>query len=254
MKNIRFEKKENIGTITLDRPQKLNALSPELFEELASILTSDLTGLRGLILTGAGGQAFAAGADIAKMQTMSPLEGRFFAARAQEITEMMEALPIPIIAAVDGFALGGGCELAMACDFIFATQHSTFGQPEVQLGLIPGFGGCVRLMHFVGPARARELIYSGRKLPAKEAFQLGLVNSIFESREELLTAARATLKEIAEKSAPSVAIAKQTINRQHGHSISEGLQIELEAFSQVFGMTDRQEGISAFLQKRKPRY
>ncbi|MFC6236014.1 enoyl-CoA hydratase/isomerase family protein, partial [Leucobacter soli] len=183
-----LEVSEEILTVTISRPEVLNALSPVVIAELRRVFgplrselgRADETGrpdwsIRGVILTGAGEKSFVAGADISVMRGMSPAEADAYTAEAQELTSWLETLPVPVVAAVNGFALGGGCEIAMSCDYIFAAETASFGQPEVGLGLIPGFGGCVRLQQLVGVAAARELIFTGRRIDAAEALRLGLV-------------------------------------------------------------------------------
>lgn len=257
-KSISVEIVDAIALVTIHRPEKLNSLSTEVFRDLQMFLEELRNEIspevRGLILTGAGNKAFAAGADIQQMSTMSPQEGERFAALAQETTVLLESLPIPIIACVDGYALGGGCELAMSCDYIYATDRSLFGQPEVLLGLIPGFGGCVRLMRLVGPARAKEMIFTGQKITADEALQMGLINRVFSTRVEMLAAAQSSLRTIADNSQTAVAICKQVINSQYGQTTNSGLMIERVGFRQAFEFEDKVEGVKAFLEKRPARF
>ncbi|WLQ14827.1 enoyl-CoA hydratase-related protein [Hahella aquimaris] len=242
-----------VTTLTINRPDKLNALSPELFVELKTILLrlqEPGFPVRGVILTGAGEKAFVAGADIAAMQQMSPEEGERFAAQGQEITALLEALPIPVIACVNGYALGGGCELAMACDFIYCTERAQFGQPEVSLGLTPCFGGCVRLSRFVGAGRARELIYTGRRIDAGEALRIGLVNRVFSSIDAMLAAARDILLECKSQSPVAISLCKHAINASYGRTTAEALEVEKIAFRRTFESADKQEGVKAFVEKR----
>lgn len=166
----------------------------------------------------------------------------------------LEAVPVPVVAAVNGFALGGGCELAMACDLIYASANANFGQPEVSLGLVPGFGGSVRLQQRIGIGMARELIYTGRRINAAESHRLGLVNAVFDDRETLLAGAKATIDEIASRSAPAVANCKATINAAAGLSVPDGLDIEAHSFNLAFQTEDMREGTQAFLQKRAPKF
>lgn len=248
---------DGILTITVDRPDALNALSAAVLGELEAVLASIAatpTDRRGVILTGAGDKAFIAGADIRAMSTMTPDEAASFGRLGQGVTTALESLPVPVVACVNGFALGGGCEMAMACDFAYATANARFGQPEVSLGLIPGFGGCVRLIRLVGPGRAKELIYSGRHVSAAEAERIGLVNAVFETKDEMVAAATASLREIAAKSPFAVALAKRTINASHGLSTADALDAEAEAFRETFTSDDMREGTRAFLDKRPPEF
>jgi enoyl-CoA hydratase len=248
-----LDEHDGVLTVTVNRPSARNALSQQTLTELRDLFT-DLTGPRAVLLTGSEGPAFIAGADIREMAAMTPEEGEAFGALGQEVTRLVEQLPVPVIACVDGYALGGGCEMAMACDFIYATRKAVFGQPEVLLGLIPGFGGCVRLFRRVGVAKARELIYSGRRVDAVEAHRLGLVNEVFDSREEMFTAARRVLTDIAANSPAAVSACKAVINTVDGLGVAEGLRAELEAFRQAFTTDDMREGTAAFLAKRTPQF
>lgn len=245
-----------VATVTIDRPAKLNALSAQVFADLLDALDAlvDDPEVRAMLLTGAGERAFVAGADIGAMHAMTPAEGERFAALGQHVTRRLEALPFPVIACVDGHALGGGCELAMSCDFIYATARSGFGQPEVSLGLIPCFGGCVRLVHAVGPARARELIYTGRRVDAAEAQAMGLVNAVYPDRAAMLAAARRTVTQIAARSATAVALCKQAISGGLGAPLAEGLRLERVGFRAAMASPDGQEGVAAFVGKRAPAF
>ena len=248
-----------IATVSLNRPEALNALSPELLLELSETLeeltvAANLGTLRGLVLTGEGGRAFAAGADIRAMSDMDPAEGMRIGALGQRVTEQLEALAVPVIAAVDGAAIGGGCELAMACDVILATASSRFGQPEVKLGLIPGFGGSVRLPRLVGPARARELIYSGRLVDAAEAAEIGLVLEVCENREALLARARELLLSFAGNGPSAVAASKAVMVETVGMSTHDALARELTGFGNCFATEEMLEGTRAFLEKRAPSF
>lgn len=250
-----------IATVTIDRPDALNALSPEVLAELADAieqlevaLLAEPGQIRGVVLTGAGGRAFVAGADIRAMSGMSAEDGRRIGQLGQTISTRLEALPVPVIAAVDGVALGGGCELAMACDVIFATQDSRFGQPEVKLGLIPGFGGSVRLPRYVGLARARELIYTGRIIDAQTAHRYGLVTELFTNREAMLQAAHETLTAIAANGPVAVGATKAVMAETVGLGTHEALGRELDGFAALFDTSEMQEGTSAFLEKRPPQF
>lgn len=253
-------------TVAIDRPSVLNALSPAVIAELREVFGAlrdalgeprDGTGepdwsIRGVILTGSGERAFIAGADISAMREMSPEQSREYTAATQELTAWIETLAVPVVAAVNGFALGGGCELAMACDYLFASENASFGQPEVALGLIPGFGGTVRLTQYVGVAAARELILTGRRIDAAEALRLGLVARVLPDAAALLAAARESLLLAAAQSPVAVGSAKRTIRAVHALSTDDGLAVELETFVARFGTPDMIEGTSAFLEKRRP--
>lgn len=243
-----LERQGTYAKITINRPEKLNALSEAVFQELQEALMR--LNVRGLLIAGAGKKAFAAGADIKEMSQMTPDQGEAFAKLAQETTEFIERLPYPTIACVDGFALGGGCELAMACDFIYATEAAVFGQPEVSLGLIPGFGGCVRLLRYVGPGRAKEIMYTGRRVCASEALSMGLVNAVFPTEAEMFDAAIETIEEISTKYPGVIATCKQVINATLGKTTAESLLAEREGFRKVFESDEKRRGVEAFLTKR----
>ena len=247
LKTLIVEQWDSYAKIAINRPEKLNALSEEVFLELHEVLVN--LDVRGLLLAGAGKKAFAAGADIKEMNQMTPERGEAFAKLAQETTEFIERLPYPAIACVNGYALGGGCELAMACDFIYATEAAVFGQPEVNLGLIPGFGGCVRLLQYIGPGRAKEMIYTGRKVPASEALHMGLVNAVFPTEAMMFDTAIRTLEEIAPKYPGAIAICKRVINATRGKTTAESLSIEREGFREAFESEEKRKGVEAFLTK-----
>jgi enoyl-CoA hydratase len=240
----------HVATLTINRPDKLNALSRELLSELSAAIQSLAAKdeVRAAVITGAG-KAFVAGADIASMKTMTEDEGRAFGALGQGVFTAIEHLRCPVIAAVNGFALGGGCELALACDFIYASSKAKFGQPEVNLGIIPGFGGTQRLPRRVGLAVARELIYTGKMIDAEEALRIGLVNAVFEP-DALLAAATMTAAEIATKGPLAVAAAKRLIRDGADLPLPEANRLEQAAFGEAFGTEDQREGMEAFLQKR----
>ncbi len=247
-----------IGILAIDREKKLNALSTQVFKDFTKffeLFAADAwPGMRGLLLLGHGGRAFAAGADIREMNEMTVDQGEAFAKSAQKMTENFEGLPLPVIAAVDGVAFGGGCELALSCDLIYATAQSQFGQPEVKLGLIPGFGGCVRLASYVGLQRAREMIFTGAPIAAQEALECGLVTKVFATRDEMIAGAKQTLQRMARHSPNAIRLCKSAINAQKGLSIHEGLQRELAAFKLAFAHGEKQEGVRAFLQRRTPAF
>jgi enoyl-CoA hydratase len=243
-----------ITTLTVQRPAALNALNRATLEALRNAV-STLQGraeMAALIVTGAGDKAFVAGADIAEMSQMSQAEGRAFAELGQAAFAALEALPVPVIAAVNGFALGGGCELALACDFIYAGSHAKFGQPEVKLGVIPGFGGTQRLSRRVGLGMARELIYTGRMIGPEEALRIGLVNAVFP-RAELLAKVHETAALIAGVGPSAVRAAKQVIGAAYHLPLTAAVSAEAVAFGQCFG-SEQREGMEAFLTKRTPKF
>ena len=242
-----------VRVLTLNRPQALNALDVALVRELSEavrIAGADAAEgrLRGLILTGAG-KAFVAGADIAAMREMSEDEAREFARQGHNLGDHLAALPIPVIAAVNGFALGGGCEVALACDFIYASEVAKFGQPEVKLGVIPGFGGTQRLLRRVGLARALELCMSGAVIDAVEALRIGLVNKVLPA-DQLLPAAIKTCETIAQMSPEAVAVAKHVLHRGSELPLAAANALEIDAFARLFTTDDQREGMAAFLGKR----
>ncbi|MGB5810039.1 MAG: enoyl-CoA hydratase-related protein [Polyangiales bacterium] len=243
-----------VGLLTINRPDKLNALSEEVLSDLqvgvAALANDD--SLRAAIITGTG-KAFVAGADIAAMQTMTEAEGRAFGELGHGVFDAIGALRFPVIAAVNGFALGGGCELALACDFIYASTKSKFGQPEVNLGIIPGFGGTQRLPRRVGVAMATELIVTGKMIGAEEALRIGLANAVFEP-DGLLEGAHASAAEIATKGPIAVATAKRLIASGVELPLGEGNAQERDAFGESFGTDDQSEGMAAFLAKRAPSF
>ncbi|HUI25070.1 MAG TPA: enoyl-CoA hydratase-related protein [Candidatus Kryptonia bacterium] len=245
-----FERRDAVGVLTVNRPQVLNALNPQTLDEIAEHVASCDREVRCLVITGAGERAFVAGADIAAMAKMSGVEARHFARRGQAVMRRLEELPIPAIAAVNGFALGGGMELAMACDFIFAADSAKFGQPEINLGIIPGFGGTQRLARRVGPGRARQLIYSGELIDAAEALRLGIVNRVVP-RADLLGETLRVAADLATKAPIAIQEAKAAINAGADMALEDGCRYEAEAFAVTFGTDDRREGMEAFLAKRK---
>ncbi len=254
---VRLEISDKIATITIDRPTELNALSSVVLKELEDILTSLRlkfpAEVRGVILTGGGEKAFVAGADIAEINSLNADSGRMFSELGQKIFSMLEKLPMPVIAAVNGFALGGGLELALACDFIYASENAKLGLPEVSLGLIPGFGGTVRLTRILGENRSRELIYTGAPMSAAEAERMGLVNRVFP-QANLISEVRKTMTAILSRGPMAVAAAKKTILKGASETLDTALATEALAFGDLFKTSDTVEGTKAFLEKRKPQF
>jgi enoyl-CoA hydratase len=251
MSVVLVDRQDHVATITINRPDKLNALNEEVLRELAQAI-ADIgkdANIRCAILTGAGEKAFVAGADIGAMAEMTPAQARHFATLGQRILASIEELPFPVIAAVNGFALGGGCEIALACDFIYASEKAKLGQPEVNLGVIPGFGGTQRLARRVGIGRARELCYTGDAVGAEEALRIGLVNVVVPPGE-LLARANDTAKKIASKGPLAIAQCKRALLRGADVPLPVANDLEAQSFAGLFGSADQREGMSAFLAKR----
>ncbi len=250
---LKIEKIDSICILTISAEKSLNALNSRILTELDDFLSNVESDTSGLIITGAGDKAFVAGADISEMCNLDGEGGRKFGQFGSEVFAKIENLPIPVIAAVNGFALGGGCELAMACDIRIASSKAKFGQPEVGLGIIPGFSGTYRLPRLVGLGYAKELIFSGKAIRADEALRIGLVNKVVEP-EVLIDEALALAKQIAEKSASAVALAKLSINSEYNCSIEKAISMESQNFGKCFENNDQKEGMSAFLNKRNPEF
>jgi enoyl-CoA hydratase len=249
------ERAGSVVVLTLNRPDRLNALDAELVGELARAfdeLDRD-TGVRAAVLTGAGDKAFAAGADIEAMSTMTVAQAKAFAELGHAVGAKIETAHFPVVAAVNGFALGGGCELALACDFIYASDKAKLGQPEVNLAVIPGFGGTQRLARRVGIGRARELCYTGDMVGADEALRIGLVNAVVP-HAELGAKARAVAEKIAQKGPLAVAQCKRAMLRGADVPMPVAAELEAQAFATLFGSDDQREGMKAFLEKRKPTF
>jgi enoyl-CoA hydratase len=249
------ERRGAVALLTLNRPDALNALSSALLAEFGAridAVAADRT-VRALVVTGAG-RAFAAGADIAQMRGMTPLEGEAFSRLGHDTFAKLEALPIPTIAAVNGFALGGGCELALACDWTYAAKRARLGQPEVNLGLLPGFGGTSRLTRRVGVAWAKELILTGEPIDAETAQRIGLVNRVFDDIEPLLAGALASGETIAKKGPVAIAAAKRVMQEAQDADVRVAHALEQVAFGASFASEDRAEGMDAFLAKRPAQF
>jgi len=245
--------KAPIATLTVNRPSALNALNKSVLEQIAQVLREVRhdTSVRVLIVTGAGDRAFVAGADIAAMSKMSTVDGLEFSRLGHRVMGTIEDLPIPVIAAVNGFALGGGVELAMACDLIIASERARFGQPEINLGLIPGFGGTQRLPHRIGQAKARELIMTGDMIDARTALDLGLVNYVV-APDQLMAETRKLAEKVASKSSVALRQAKAALRASFTMEEDAGLRFEQESFGIAFASEDRVEGTEAFVGKRQP--
>jgi enoyl-CoA hydratase len=249
--NLLLEKSDGIATVTINRPKALNALNEETIRELSRCFEGlEHDGeVRVVIITGAGEKAFVAGADIAAMAELDAVSARTFALLGQQVLRGIEQLSKPVIAAVNGFALGGGCELALACDIRLASDNARFGQPEVNLGVIPGFAGTQRLARLVGKGRAKELLFTGDMVGAEEAWRIGLVNRVTTSTE-LLPTARALAQKIAGKGALAIALCKDAVNHGLEMELDQGSRYEADLFALCFATADQKEGMAAFLEKR----
>jgi enoyl-CoA hydratase len=250
--HIDYHLTDGIAVITFNRPKALNALNAALLDEFNEALDdieSDAA-VRVLVLTGTGEKAFVAGADINEINRLGPLGAKRFARRGAENISRLTRLPIPVIAAVNGFALGGGTEMALGCDFIYAAQSARFGLPEINLGIIPGFGGTQRLPRLIGPGLARELIYTGRMIDADEALRIGLVNRVCPD-EGLMDAVQETAQVMAAKGRIALRAAKQAVNNGLSVDLASGLAMENDAFALCLASPDAREGTSAFLDKRQ---
>lgn len=251
--NVVFKVEDNIAVITINRPKALNALNEATVKELNScvdLIEAD-SEVRVVVITGAGEKSFVAGADITEMATKTPAEGRAWGRFGQFVFSRIEDLPMPVIAAVNGFALGGGCELACACDFRYAADNAKFGQPEVGLGITPGFGGTQRVARVIGRGMAKELIYTAKLIDANEAYRVGLVNKVVPLAE-LMPAVVKTAKKIANNAKVAVQMSKIAINRGIEVDTKTGVAYEGEVFGLCFATADQKEGMAAFVEKRKP--
>lgn len=252
MSFVRYEEKDQYAILTIDREKALNALNPEVLADIDNAVKAiDLNKIRALIITGAGQKSFVAGADISAMSTFTKAQAEEFGRNGNAVFRRIETLPIPVIAAVNGFALGGGCELAMSCDIRLASDNAKFGQPEVGLGITAGFGGTQRLARIVPVGIAKELLYSAKTIDAAEAHRIGLVNSVC-TQEELLPAAEKLASKIAKQAPIAVRATKKAINEGLQTDMDSAIEIEVREFHACFETADQKNGMTAFIEKRKP--
>ena len=251
MEFITYEQEGQVGIVTINRPKALNALNSQVLEEIeAAFKAIDLDAVRAVILTGAGEKSFVAGADIGEMSTLTKAEGEAFGKKCNDVFRMIETFPIPVIAAVNGFALGGGCEISMSCDIRICSENAVFGQPEVGLGITPGFGGTQRLARLVGPGMAKQMIYTARNIKADEAFRIGLVNAVYP-QEELMAAAKKMAAGIAKNAPIAVRACKKAINDGLEADMDDAIVIEEKLFGSCFETEDQKYGMAFFLDKNK---
>jgi enoyl-CoA hydratase len=250
-----FEKEGRVAVLKFNRPKALNAINLDVLKEVRAVLdqVEANESIKVLVLTGEGDRAFVAGADIAHMSQLTPLEMRYFSRTGQDLLFRLENLSIPVIASVNGFALGGGLEIAMACDFIYASEKAKFGQPEINLGLIPGFGGTQRLPRLIGKSRAKELCMTGDMMGAQEALDVGLINKVFPP-EQLWEETMNTARSLSEKGSISLKALKDCIGRGVDVDLRDGCYMESDAFGLCIVSPDAKEGMSAFLEKRKAEF
>ncbi len=247
---VNCEVKDKIAVITINRPEALNALNSQVLDDLDAAFSGlDLETVRAVVLTGAGEKSFVAGADIGEMSTLSKAEGEAFGKKGNDIFRKIEQFPVPVIAAVNGFALGGGCEISMSCDIRICSENAMFGQPEVGLGITPGFGGTQRLARLIGDGMAKQLIYTARNIKADEAYRIGLVNAVYP-QEELLAAAEKMAGQIAANAPIAVRACKKAINDGRQTNIDDALVIEEKLFGSCFESEDQREGMANFLRKK----
>jgi len=251
MEFVLYEQKGAVGVITISREKALNALNSTVLDELDKTLDAvNLDEVRCLILTGAGEKSFVAGADIGEMSSLTKAEGEAFGKKGNDVFRKLETFPIPVIAAVNGFALGGGCEISMSCDIRICSENAVFGQPEVGLGITPGFGGTQRLARLVGAGMAKQMIYTARNIKADEALRIGLVNAVYPL-EELMPAAEKMAAGIAKNAPIAVRNCKKAINEGLDADMDAAIKIEEKLFGDCFESYDQKEGMAAFLEKRK---
>ena len=251
MEFITYEQEGFVGIVTINRPQALNALNSQVLEELASAFDGvDLETTRAIVLTGAGEKSFVAGADIGEMSTLTKAEGEAFGKKGNDVFRKIETFPIPVIAAVNGLVLGGGCEIAMSCDIRICSDNAVFGQPEVGLGITPGFGGTQRLARLVGAGMAKQMIYTARNIKADEALRIGLVNAVY-TQEELIGAAKKMASGIAANAPIAVRNCKKAINDGLQVDMDKAIVIEEKLFGDCFETEDQKAGMGNFLEKDK---
>ncbi|MCI6675797.1 MAG: enoyl-CoA hydratase-related protein [Clostridiales bacterium] len=251
MEFITYEVEDMVGIITINRPKALNALNSTVLDELDATLDQvDLDAVRVLILTGAGEKSFVAGADIGEMSSLTKEEGEAFGKKGNDVFRKLETFPIPVIAAINGFALGGGCEISMSCDIRICSDNAVFGQPEVGLGITPGFGGTQRLARIVGVGKAKEMIYGARNIKADEAYRIGLVNNVY-TQEELMPAAKKLAATIAKNAPIAVRNCKKAINEGLQVDMDQAIVIEEKLFGDCFETEDQKAGMGNFLEKDK---
>ena len=248
---IKYEEEGMIAVLTINRPKALNALNSKVLDELDKTLDSiDINKIRCLIVTGEGEKSFVAGADIGEMSSLTKEQGKAFGKKGNDVFRKLETFPIPVIAAINGFALGGGCEISMSCDIRICSDNAVFGQPEVGLGITPGFGGTQRLARIVGPGMAKQMIYTGRNIKADEAFRIGLVNAVYP-QSELLNEAKKMAETIARQAPIAVRNAKKAINDGLQVDMDKAIEIEEELFGNCFETADQRAGMGNFLEKDK---
>jgi enoyl-CoA hydratase len=254
-RNILFKIDEGIATITFNRPEVLNALNETSLNEFSHAMDgiAEDEDIRVLILTGSGEKSFIAGADITEFLKFNVLKAKLFSEMGHRLVNKLQDLPIPVIAAVNGFALGGGCEVVLACDFVYASENAMFGLPEINLGIIPGFGGTQRLPRLIGKNRAKEMIFTGKMIPAAEAQAMGLVNTVCP-QDQLMDEVLKVAKTIVSKGKVSLRAAKQAVNAGMDVDLKTGCRIETDAFAICLTSPDAKEGTLAFLEKRKARF
>lgn len=248
---VKFEAEGAIGILTVNRPKALNALNSEVLKELDTCLDSiDINTVRVIVLTGEGERSFIAGADIEEMSKLSASEGEVFGKKGNDVLRKIETFPVPVIAAINGYALGGGCEIAMSCDIRICSDNAVFGQPEVGLGITPGFGGTQRLARIVGIGMAKQLIFTAGNIKADEALRIGLVNAVYP-QEDLMTQAKKMASKIAANAPIAVRACKKAINDGLQIDIDKAVVIEEKLFGSCFETHDQKEGMGAFIEKRK---